>query len=160
MARTLSNTLIAKINAQQTDALVLALLTIRHADISTLRMVNDVTGITSNGEFYFPFPFSIVLPTESEEAVPALQVSVSNITRDVVSAARTIAGSRDGPAMGDVYIVDAAEPDTWIANYRNFEIRAVSYDAETLSFDLSVDSLLNKPFPAMTQTPHRVPGIF
>ena len=159
MARTVSSTIIASANAQTTTEVYLALLKFSHSSISDLRFVNNTEDITSNSLVYTAAPFSISLPPEGQDATPTMRVAIDNVDRSIIGDIRAVSGGSERIAC-DVLIVAASDPDTGIATYSGFEMVNVSYNAQSLSFDLSVNSLLTEPFPYDSFTPTNTPGIF
>lgn len=160
MARSLSSTIIAAANAQQTGQVVLALLEIAHPALTTLRLVNNTEDVTSNGNSYEAFPFSVTLPADAADASPVAQVIVSNIDRQVVQAARTVAGSSAGLASASLFLVAYAAPDTVLLALDDYRVQNLRYTAEALSFDMTLEQFQQEPYPAMTFTPGRFPGMF
>lgn len=158
MARTLPTTVVAAMFAPQTDALPLWLLTIRHASISTIRVVNNTEQVVSNGQTYLPMPFSIVLPPEGENTSPVIRVSVANVSLEVMTAARTVAGST--AAKADLYLIDHDTPDTQLLTYEDFDVRNLRGNSGVVTFDMTLETFVSEPYPAMTFTPGRFPGMF
>lgn len=158
MARTLPTTVVSAMMAPQTDALPLWLLTIRHASISTIRVVNNTESVTSNSQTYLPMPFSIVLPPDDDEVSAAIRVSVANVSLEVMTAARTVAGKT--AAKADLYLIDYDTPDTQLLAFEDYDVRNLRGNASVVTFDMTLESFTNEPYPAMTFTPGRFPGMF
>lgn len=160
MARSFSTTLVQAMNAAQTDTILLALLEISHPALTTIRLVNNTVAVTSNGQSFQAFPFSVVLPPSGPDATPVAQVAVSNIDRQVVEAARSVAGSAAGLAAASLYIVAHDDPDTRLLSFEDYRVQNLRYTAEILSFDMTLEWFENEPYPAMTFTPGRFRGVF
>lgn len=160
MARTLPSTLIAGMFAPQADVLVLALIEIAHPAVTTVRIVNNTEAVTSQGDAFDPFPFSVVLPPEGDGAVPAIRVTISNVTPEITALARSVAGSTAGLATASLHIIDHADPDARLVSYEGFAVRNLTYTAEAVAFDMTIESFVSEPYPAMTFTPGRFPGLF
>ena len=159
MARTVPSAVVSAINAQTTSSVFLVLMDIVHPSFTTVRIVNNTEDITSNGNTYTAFPFNVVLPPDTEEFQPKLQVGVVNVTRLLIDEVRTIAGS-DQRAKATITVIEASDPDTALATYSNFEVVNLRYDANEMSFDLIIDTFLTEPFPAGSFTPSTFPGLF
>jgi hypothetical protein len=159
MARTVPSAVVSAINAQTTSSVFLVLMDIVHPSFTTVRIVNNTENITSNGNTYTAFPFNVILPPDTEEFQPKLQVGVVNVTRLLIDEVRTIAGS-DQRATATITVIEASDPDTALATYSNFEVVNLRYDANEMSFDLIIDTFLTEPFPAGSFTPSTFPGLF
>ena len=159
MSRSVPTAVVSAINAQTTSSVFLVLMDIVHPSFTTVRIVNNTENITSNGKTYTAFPFNVILPPDTEEFQPKLQVGVVNVTRLLIDEVRTIAGS-DQRATATITVIEASDPDTALATYSNFEVVNLRYDANEMSFDLIIDTFLTEPFPAGSFTPSTFPGLF
>lgn len=135
----------------------LTLLTITHASIITpLRFVDNTVDITSNGELYIAYPFRIALPEDSEEAPPKAQLTLDNVTRDLTAIIRTITT----PLNIDISVVRLDSLDDVEVSLPQFKMRNIEWDVLTISGDLTLDDVMNEPFPARAFTPSEYPGLF
>jgi hypothetical protein len=159
MPRTLSPTVIEAMNAQSTGVAVLALVTITHSTFTTVRVVNNTENVTSNGDLFTALPFTVRLPADSEEYRPVMKVGVPNVSLDLMTELRSVAGSREKIKVA-LSIVDHAAPDTLLAAWTDFEVENVNYTAESLTFDLTLKSYLAEPYPGGSFTPSDFPGLF
>lgn len=159
MARSLPSTVVEALNAQTTDNVFLVLLTVSHPDFTTVRLVNNTEDITSNGNVHSAFPFSIILPPDSEEFQPRIKVEVVNVTKLLIDEIRTIAGDTDRATV-DIQVVEASDPDTDLITLTNFQMVEVSYDKDKISFLLVIETFLSEPFPSKSFTPSNFPGLF
>lgn len=154
--RTVSSNARAALYAAQTSEVLLQLLTIDHADLGApLRLVNNTEAIVSDGETFQPFPFSLVLPAESDSELPTVELVVDNVSRELLEEVRAIST----PFTLTIEIVLASSPDTVEASY-NLESRSATYDAMSIRFQLGAEAFMAEPFPTDIYTPTTNPGLF
>lgn len=157
MSRALSTTAKAGIYAQQTDQVYIVLLTIDQEDLDEpIRLANNYANVTSNGETYVGFPFTITLPNDSDENVPHAQLTIDNVDRAIVNAVRTMTTG----AVVTVSVVLASSPNTVEVGPFVMTLRNVSWNATTVSGTLQSEDLINEPFPGEFMTPNTFPGLF
>jgi hypothetical protein len=167
MSRTVSLTLRAAMNAQETGEIPVVLLTIAHPDLaSNIWLSSDPTttisyapliyGTTSRGITYTFLPFSTVLPDDKDDSPPAAKLVIDNIDRELIPLLR----STDYPATVKIEIVLASSPDFVEFFYPEMDLVAVDYDAGSVSLTLEINALLHEPFPAGTFSPDSFPGLF
>ena len=158
MVRAVSATLEAAVYAQQTDQVFHILLAISHTDMSaTLRFVNNTADVTSNGDVYTAFPFSIDFPpSDGEDQLPSVQLAIDNIDRSIIAELRDI----DSAPTAAVSVVLASDPDTIECGPLSFTLKSIDYDAKVITAQLGFEDILNEPFPAGTFTPTDFPGLF
>lgn len=159
MARTLPTSIIQEMNKETSSVLLLALLEISHSAFATVRLVNNTEDVISNGDLYQAFPFSVVLPPDTDDSLPFLRVSLSNVTRELVDEARGIAGSSER-AKASIRLVEFADPDTVLAAWTDYDVRGIKYDQNMFQFQMTVETFLVEPFPGDAMNPTNVPGVF
>ncbi len=150
------------------DEHVIVLVTISAPGMETMRLADgftqriaetdeDVTyGVMSRGKAFTFLPLEITLPSEEEEAAPRASLTIHNVTRQVTPAIRELSGPPD--VLLEVIL--ARTPDLIEASFAGFKMSGIQYDAETVSGQLTVDSLAREPFPAHTFSPAWFPGLF
>jgi hypothetical protein len=57
-------------------------------------------------------------------------------------------------------LILSSTPDTVEAEFPDFSLSGFTYNADTISAELTVESLAQEPFPAHTMTPSYFPGLF
>jgi len=164
--RQISNAAKAAIFAQQTDEAFITLVTINHPTFTApVRVASDpyellpvagVRGVVSRGEEYLFLPFTIELPTQDDSGVAKARISVDNISREIVAAVRRATSA----LTITIEIVLASDPDTPEVSIEDFRLDRVTYDALTVSGDISVEYFDLEPFPARRFTPSDFPGLF
>lgn len=164
--RTLSNTAKAALYAQSADECFIILVTIDHPTFAEpVRVASDplevlpiagVRGVVSNGDEYVYLPFSIELPAQDDTGVAKARISVDNISREIVAAVRNATSA----LSISIAIVLASDPDTLEVSIEDFRLDRVTYDALTVSGDISVEYFDLEPFPARRFTPSDFPGLF
>lgn len=164
--RNLSNAARAAIFAQQTDEAFIVLLTISHPNFTDdIRLSSDsfevlpdagVRGVVSRGDEFIYCPFSFQLPNEDDTGVARAQLSVDNVDRRVTQAVR----SADSAVSVKIEVVLASDPDSVEMSLEDFQMAQASYDALTVSGELSMQYFDTEPFPAKRFTPSDFPGIF
>lgn len=164
--RNLSNAARQAIFAQQTEEAFVVLLTISHPNFTDdIRLASNpqevlpdagVRGVISNGLEYVYFPFSITLPNEDDTGVARAQLSVDNVDRRVTAAIR----SADSSVAVKIEIVLASDPDSVEMSLDGFQMAQATYDALTVSGELSMQYFDLEPFPSKRFTPSDFPGIF
>lgn len=136
--------------------LPLILLTLDHDDlVEPLRVVNNKSDITSNGEVYTAFPFEIELPSDLEDAPPNARLRIDNVSREIGQTIRSIST----PPSLTVQVVRGDAPDTVELEFSGMVLRNVRYDALTVQGDLEFEDLTREPFPAITFSPADFPGL-
>jgi hypothetical protein len=166
MARSFGTNLLELLSAQETDKVVILLLTIEHANLSpsirvTSDSVNTVSNQGSGDETYYSYPFQITLPNDPEEGFSAGKLTIDNIHRDITASVRAI----DTPPTAKIQLVIADDPtpgnaDTVYVEFADFELRNISYDALTVTADLVMEHFMHEPFPGDRITPSLYPGLF
>jgi len=158
MARSLPTTVITAVNSQTTTRVFLVLLEITHSDLATFYLVNNTENITSGGNTYIAFPFAVTLPPDD----PALQVrarlTLSHVTTEL-NILRTLAGQRERPSF-TLKVIDASAPNVILQSVSGLIAASVSYNADAMHIDPTIDNFLTEPFPSATFSPSPFPGIF
>jgi hypothetical protein len=157
MSRSVSSTFKAAAFAPETDQIYLLLLVIDHADLAQpIRVVNNYADVVSNGDTYIGCPFEITLPPDNDESLSAAQLAIQNVDRQIVQAVREIDSAPDVTLS----VVLAASPNTIEAGPYAMTLRDVSYDALVVTGSLSVEDMMNEPYPGDFFTPGEFPGLF
>lgn len=153
------------------DDTLITLLTISGAGITTpIRIADGYTGrlaglttddeviygVPSRGNDYIFLPFSITLPTEEQASAPRCNITINDVTRYLIPTIRTISSS---PTV-TMELVLSSSPNTVEASFPGFKMAGISYNANTITAELTVESLAAEPFPAHTFTPSYFPGLF
>ena len=164
--RPVSNTAKAAVYAQNTDEAFITLVTIDHANFAEpVRVASDpfellpdagVRGVVSRGEEYLYLPFSIELPTQDDSGISRARLSIDNISREIVAAVR----SANSALSITIEIILASDPDTVEISIADFRLDRVTYDAFTVSGDISAEYFDLEPFPSRRFTPSDFPGLF
>lgn len=160
MSRNVSATFVQSVNAQETNQVFLVLLLIDHSSLTEpIRIVNNFEDISSNGATYIGCPFAITFPSDLEDQLPAVTLSIDNVDRQIVAAVRNI-DPTDGPATSEISVVLASSPDTIEVGPMSLTLREVSYDAALVTGTMQPEDILNEPYPGDIFSPGFYPGLF
>jgi hypothetical protein len=134
--------------------------TIRLADGYTQRISETadevIYGVPSRGNDYTFLPLEITLPTEEEQAAPRCSITLHDVTRFLTPVIREVTA----PPTVTLELVLASAPDVVEASFPDFLMGAITYNRDTVTAELTVESFTNEPFPAYTFTPGYFPGLF
>lgn len=164
--RPLSNAAKQALYAQQTSEVFIVLLTISHPSfLDDIRISSDpyellpsagVRGVVSNG-LEFPFlPFSISLPQQDDTGTSRASISIDNVDRRMVAAVR----SANSALRIKIEVVLASDVNNVEISMDDYRLERVTYDAFTISGDISVEYFDLEPYPSKRFTPSDFPGIF
>jgi hypothetical protein len=142
--------------SSETSEVAVLLVALTHADITTIRIANDMQAVTSNGNTYDAFPFEVTLPNDDPDDLSRTTLTVCNVDRSMVTAFRSLSSA----ATATLSLVLASAPDTVIAGPFEFLVRAVTYDVETVSCTLAYEDVLNEPIPGDIFDPTNFRGLF
>lgn len=169
MSRSLSAAALREMFAPESDDTLIVLLTLSGGGISgSIRLADNYTtrisetadevvyGVTSRTNDYTFLPIEVTLPTEEHEAAPRCQLTLHDVTQIIMPEIRTLTG----PPSVLLELVLVSDPDTVEASFPGLMLAGVSYNADTISGELTVASLASEPFPAHTFTPSYFPGLF
>ncbi len=134
----------------------LVIIEISHDDISTLRFVNNYTNVTSNGNVYTAYPFSIDRPSDLEDKLPQVTLTIDNVSRSIVDEIRTLTGAPDI----DISVILASDPDTLEAGPYEMKLRKVDYNELTITGKLSELDVFRETYPGDNYSPTNFPGLF
>jgi len=167
LSRTLSSAFISALNDQETGEVVVALLTVTHADLDApIRLSSDPTVRTSDDPLIYStesrsntfifLPFTFTIPDDRSDATPRVRLEFDNIDRQMVALLRSILS----PPSVLMEIVLASSPDTVEIELPSMVLGDVTITDTTISGTLVVDPLINEPYPAGSFTPGAFPGLF
>lgn len=165
--RILSLNLREALFAQETGEVPIFLLTITHPLLADpIRLSTDPTAqlstdplvyyTASRGNNFLYAAVDITLPNEEDRSPPTSKLILQNVTRDLIPLARSIST----PASVMIETVLASAPDTVEITFPAMDMVNLTYNAATLTFDLSIDAMVTEPFPADTFSPAYFPGLF
>lgn len=144
--------------AAQTGEAILLLLAIDHPTLTApLRVTSDAVDTTSGGNTFVAYPFQITLAEESEDATPSIALTIDNVDRTIGAALRD--AGLVAPTC-TIQVVMGSDPDTIEAEFPAFSLRDVDYDALTVTCQLTLEDMTTLPYPYLTFTPNRFPGLF
>lgn len=157
--RSVSSTALRAMLAQETDEVFLVCLTIDHSSFDDpILVVNDMQPLVRAAGTFEPFAFDITLPSETEDQVPQVQLTIDNVDRLIVEKIRLISAERPHVRME---VVLASSPDVVEAGPFDFAILSATYNANVVTAVMGFeDDLLNTAFPGDLYTPSNSPGLF
>lgn len=133
---------------------------IRIADGYTKRLSETadevIYGVTSNGQDYVFLPFAFVPPTEEQMAAPHCSITMHDVTRYLTPLIRM---ATEAPTVSFDLVLHST-PNVVEISFPDFLMGAIQYDQNTVTAELTVESLTNEPFPAYNFTPSAFPGLF
>ena len=115
-----------------------------------------VYGVTSRSNNFIFIPMQISLPSEEDNTAPKCSLVISDVTRYITPLIREL----QGPPRVLVELVLTSSPSTVEAFFADFYISNISYNADSVSAELTMIDYQIEPFPCFTFTPSYFPGIF
>jgi hypothetical protein len=115
-----------------------------------------IYGVTSRSEDFMFLPMEISLPTEQEAQAPRCSIVLRDVTKYVIPIVRTIVG----PPKVKMELVLSKTPDVVEASFSGFYISSFTYNADSVTADLSMIDYEREPFPMHAFTPAYFPGMF
>jgi len=156
MSRNVSNTFKSTAFGSQTDEAYIVLLTIDHEEMDDpFYVTSNGVAVISNGITFLPYPFTLTLPDDTERPF-----SQGRLTIDAVSQTMVAARWFNTPILITMQVVLASDPDTVEVEFPNFELVDLSYNEQTISGVLSIESFTDEPFPGDAFIPSFFPGLF
>lgn len=157
MTRALSDTAVRAGHAVETDEVWITLITITHASLEDPLRFNDAgVEVVSNGETFFPFPFTLPLPSESEDMVKHAKIVIDNVDRQVMAAVRAL---RPAPDI-QIQIVLASDFDHVEMELPPIPLRGLHADTFSIEGTIADVDLGAEPFSGHKITPASFPGMF
>lgn len=167
MSRTVSASFLNAINSQETEEVVICLLTVTHEDLAepiylssdpTMRISDSplVYATVSRGNEYLFLPFEFTLPDDKSDSPPRVQLSIDNTDRSLVAMLRSFTT----PASIKLEIVLASSLDDVEIELPALQLSEVTIGEDRVTADLVADALINEPSPSGQFTPGAFPGLF
>ena len=166
---TLSPAALRAMFSPDADDTLITLLTLTGAGIATpIRLADGYTqrisetadevayGVVSRAQSFIFLPLQITLPTEEQASAPRASITLHDVTRYLMPHIRQLTGA---PSVL-IELVLASTPDVVEASFPGFLMGAVSYTADTITAELTVEGLGSEPFPQHAFTPANFPGLF
>ena len=165
--RTVSLEFLNAAYAQETDEVIICLLTFDHEDLDepiylssdpTERISDNpliyATNSRSNQYLYLPFEFT--LPDDKEDSPPRVQITLDNTDRQLVALLRSFSS----PPTVKLELVLASSPDVVELELPVLKLSNVQITERNISAELVADNLINEPYPGRSFTPGAFPGLF
>jgi hypothetical protein len=157
MPRVLSPTAAQAVLARETGEVFLVLLKIEHPSITPIRIVNNTETVVITDGTYNPYPFEAVLPDDTDNPSPLVQLRIDNCDRAVIEQIRSIVGV---PTC-TMSVVLASNPNVVEVGPFVFSILHADYDALTINARIGYEEdFLNQAVPAQSYTPTNSQGLF
>ena len=135
----------------------------RFADSYTTRLASLTTdteivyGVPSRGEDYVFLPMNLALPAEQDTGVGTCSLTLQYVTREAIELIRT---ELTKPVRVGIELVLSGTPNTVEANFSGFYVTSATYNADSITFDLTMINLAREPFPCYNFIPSYFPGLF
>ena len=154
---TLSAAAIQSLMEPSTKKVWLNLLVISHSSWAVpYRFVDNMEDITSRGDLYTAYGFTIQIPPETSDELPRVELVVDNVALLLIAAIEAL----QTPPDVTLEIVLADTPDVVERGPWNFKIRQVTYDLTAIKTELTYEALTSEPFPYLRFTPTNFAGLF
>lgn len=137
------------------DDPLLMLLSLKFPDLTEYHFVNNTENITSNGQEYTALPFSFSLPTDSDEEIPELSVTISNVGLELVDSL----SSATGIVSSNIYVVFASVPDIAEISVEQMVLKRITSNPKQITLRLGFDDILNTKIPSQTYSARNYPGL-
>lgn len=143
-------------SARETGLVWITLLTFTHHTLAEpLRLCDGGRDLVSRGHTYTYCPFDISFPGQHEDRPPLARIEIINVGR-VLDALVTL----QGKVRMTVEVVLDRWPDRVERTWSRLELLNITGDELHVAGDLGYRSSLDAAFPAYTQNPATVPGLF
>ena len=143
--------------AQETADVFVVLLEISHSDLAEpIRISGDAQDVTHLTNVYTRYPFTISLPTDEQDSTPVAQIEIDNVSQTITASLRGLSS----PPSFALKVIRTAAPDVVEVEWSDFELKAVGYDALTITGALTVESFLVEPYPAGKFLPTEFKALF
>jgi hypothetical protein len=113
-------------------------------------------GVVSNSEQFLFLPMELTLPSEEEAQAPRCSLTLRDVTRFVTPIIREISG----PPKVKMELVLSKTPDIVEASFIGFYINSFTYNADSVTAELSMIDYEREPFPMHSFTAPYFPGLF
>lgn len=144
--------------AQNSAEVFIPLLRIEHPSLTApiLLAYNTETVHRADGD-YLPYPFQINLPTQSDEEIPQVTLTVDNTDLSVNNAIRTLVGEPSVTFM----VVLASSPNIEEAGPFAMKLASAQATAETITGTLGQEQdIFGQQVPGQQYMPESSPGLF
>jgi hypothetical protein len=152
---------------QESGEVPIFLLTITHPILNqpillstdaTTRLSTDplVYGTISRSLTFLYAGVDVTIPDEQDKTPPASKLTIQNVTRDLIPLARSVST----PPSVKIEAVLASALDSVEMTWPALDMSNLTYDANQLVFDLTMDALVTEPFPSGTFSPAYFPALF
>lgn len=160
MSRTISPDALRELFAQHSDHVLLTLLTISHVTLSDpLRLVNDRRNLEYGDHTWTALPFELVLPADTEEEIPYVELRIDNIGRVLTELLRSVAE----PVNVELSVVRVAPDGSVTPELGPFDFSLLDAqirpDVITARLGYEID-VLNEPATREIFNPSLAPGLF
>ncbi len=115
-----------------------------------------VYGVRSNSLDYIFLPMNITLPSEDEAQAPRCSITLYDVTRYLTPTIRNLTA----PPRIKLELVMSKTPNVVEVSFSDFYITNFTYNAESITADLSMIDYEREPFPMHSFTPRYFPGMF
>jgi hypothetical protein len=156
MSNSLTPQVLAQLFNQESNDPFLTLVTLSHAEFSTIRLVNNTEDIVSNGNTFIAFPMRIVLPADDGEKAREITIEFDNVGLDLIDAIREVTS----PIDVKLEMILASLPDDVQYSFEELKIQNLSYSKTRIAARLFLDSFLNTEITSERYTPTNYPGLF
>lgn len=151
---TISNAFRAAVLGFTSDEVAASLLTISGDGFETIRVCDNDSDITSNGELFKAWPFKLTLPGDREGA-PLARVTIANISQEIGEAIDTATP----PIAITINLILASAPDAMEKTFVGLELRGVTRDNLMIEGEIQSAQFVSEPYPFIRLTPGRFPGM-
>lgn len=159
----ISESAVKAMTAQETDAVMLHLLTLSYNDTPLLRAVDDRRNIVSNGETYNAIAFSVLLPDQGSDGNKSCRLQIDNtdiaVYRAIKNAIKETRNSNSS-IEASVSVVLSSEPDECIQGPLNFILRNITATVQSITGELYDMYLADRNVTNLTYSPEKFPGLF
>jgi hypothetical protein len=165
--RNVSLTLRQALYGQESGEVAVVFVTITHEALATpLRLVNVnvqrlstdplIYGAVSRGDQYLFVNMDVSLPDEKDQSPPRGRLVLSNVGREAVALARSVTSP---PAVKIELALASALNDVEI-EWPQMDMVGADFGADTITFELAMDSFSTESCPTHSFDPSFFPGLF
>lgn len=142
------------------DGFTQRLITNNAGDIANQPVTTDsevIYGVVSNSHNYVFIPMQVNIPGEPDTGVSNCSLTINYVTPEAIELIRT---QLNGPAKVGIELILSGNPNSVEASFPGFYITNVTYNAEAITFELTLIDYAREPFPCYNFIPSYFPGLF